>query len=83
MNEIIKLIPEEYREQFLNLIESNNVVNWDLSYQLLTGLFDQVDPEDIYRTIMWKYCKTLDWDLKFELKMYLLYYEYKYGRNNR
>lgn len=35
-----KIIPEEYEDQLLDLIQSNDELNWNLVYQLLKGFAD-------------------------------------------
>lgn len=56
-----KLIPDEYVDQILQLIQSNDENNWNLVYQLMCG-FEDIDEwhtEYYFKTMMYNYRKYL------------------------
>ena len=62
-----KLIPDEYVDQILQLIQSNDENNWNLVYQLMCG-FEDIDEwhiEYYFKRMMYNYRKYL-----YEKKQY-------------
>lgn len=63
-------IPEEYKEQIAQLIESNDENNWNLVYELLKGfnktILSEFAFECKFRVIMRKY----SWQRMFETTYY-------------
>ena len=56
----LESVPEEYHEQVIQLIESNNETNWTLLYHLLIGMYDNEEEAEItFRRLMLDYSNSL------------------------
>lgn len=68
-------IPEEYINGILSLLQSNNVDNWNLIYQLFKSIFGEYnlsDAEFYFRRLMLNY-RTYEpsFDLMINIQIYL------------
>jgi hypothetical protein len=79
----LESVPEEYHEQVIQLIKSNDELNWTLLYHLLIGIYDNEEEAEItFRRLMLDYRHSLisTSKLRFTIQFYITCYEYKYDR---
>lgn len=76
----LESVPEEYHEQVIQLIESNNETNWTLLYHLLIGMYDNEEEAEItFRRLLFDYRDNVKYNsqLRFDILIYTTQGRYK------